>query len=112
MSELVTHRAESGDGLVEFVRFRRDPVASEVGRAVDAEHRSQLVEAEAGVPTEGDHGEPSDHVVVELPSEPASADRRDEPSLLVVAERRRRQAGLVDHLGDVEHGTDRIEIDP
>lgn len=89
VAEAVAKGAETPEGLIQFVSLggELDPV--EAGPAIFAEHAADLLERETGGLRQRDQRQPFEHARIEQPFEPVSADRGDQPLLLIKAELRR-----------------------
>jgi hypothetical protein len=103
VAEAVAHFGQLEDGFVELVGFGRKHFSIDSRMAVGGEHERDFVEREACELAETDERESFEHGRSEQAPEASTADRCDEASLFVEAERRRRDARLSRDLANVEN---------
>lgn len=101
MLHAIAHRGELANRSVQFFRLGREHLPVDPGSAIRREHPGDLLEREAGRTTERDQRQSLHHGAIEHATQALPAHGCDQAFLLVEAQRRRRHAGLLCHLGDV-----------
>ena len=103
MPQAVTHLGEFTDGLVELLGFGCEHLPFDAWSAVWREHLRDLFEGEACGTPQSDQRQPPQHTGIKHAVQTPSADRGDQASLLVEAQRRGRKAGTSRHFRNI-HG--------
>src|SRR5690349_12881525 len=104
VSQAITHRAQLADGAVQLVGLACEELPVDFRTAVGCEYARDLFQRKSGGAPERDQRQPLHHPGLECAAQTTPSDRRDEPLLLVVTQRRCRHAGGARHLVDVHGG--------
>ena len=102
MPQSVAHRAQFADHDVELVRLGHEHLAVDARPSVRREHAPDLVKREAGGSPDLDQRQSFQYIRVEKPAQASSADRSDQPLLLIISKCRSGHAGPLSHLCNIQ----------
>ena len=105
MAQAIAHRLQAPDHRVDLIGLGRKHPAIDARPTIGREHRTDLVQREAGHLSKRDERQLIQHARAEPAAQPLSPDRCDQPFLFIEPQRRSRNARSLCHLRDVHDET-------